>query len=110
MTASQILFLKSCFRLPGLSSALPLSGKKFRKSEAFVFFVLTQTGHLSLPGLSISPDKYLLVGTWGYTASVSINGQKEILLIVLREEDSFRDALLKLISAVNSLMIKHAGL
>lgn len=106
MTASQILFLKSCFRLPELSAALPLSGKKFGKSEAFVFFVLKQIGYLSLPGLSISPDKYLQVGAWGFTARVHINGQKEILVVVLREEDSFRDALRKLIAALNSLIVK----
>gem|GEM_PF-3629520 len=90
--------------MPGLSSAIPLSGKKFRESEAFVFFVLKQINRLSLPGLSIVPEKYLRVGDWGFTASVRINGKKEILLVALREEDSFRDALRKLLVAMNGLI------
>lgn len=109
MTSDQATFLKSCFRLPGLSPEITLSSRKFLNSEAFVFFVLKQIEHLSLPGLSISADKYLLVGTWGFTASLSVNGQKEILVVVLREEDSFRDALLRLIAAVNSLIVKTRG-
>lgn len=106
MTTSQILFLKSCFRLPGLSAEPALSGKKFLESEAFVFFVLKQINLLSLPGLSVVPKKYLLVGNWGFAASVSINGQNEILLVALRKEDSFRDALRKLLVALNGLIVK----
>lgn len=106
MTAPQILFLKSCFRLPALSSEPVLSGNKFLESEAFVFFVLKHIEHLSLPGLSISAEKYLLVGKWGFAACIRINGEKEILLVAVREEDTFRDAVLKLITAVNSLIVK----
>ena len=109
MTPSQILYLKSCFRLPGLSSAISLSGKDFRENEAFVFFVLIQIGHLSLPGIHIALEKYLQVGTLGFTASVSINSREEILIVTLQEEDSFLDALRKLLAAMNTLIAKARG-
>lgn len=105
MTSDQATFLKSCFRLPGLSPEITLSSRKFLDSEAFVFFVLKQIEHLSLPGLSFSPKKYLQIGKWGYTASVSINGREEFLIVALREEDSFIDALKQLLAAVNGLTI-----
>jgi tetratricopeptide (TPR) repeat protein len=105
MNESQIHFLKSCFRLPGLSPEIALSGRKFLDSEAFVFFVLKQIEQLSLPGLSFAPKKYLLIGKWGFTASVSINGREKLLMVALREEDNFKDALKKLMAAVNNLTI-----
>jgi tetratricopeptide (TPR) repeat protein len=105
MTSDQATFLKSCFRLPGLSPEITLSSRKFLDSEAFVFFVLKQIEQLSLPGLSFSPKKYLLIGKWGFTASVRINGREEFLIVALREEDRFKDALKKLIAAVNGLTI-----
>lgn len=105
MTTDQATFLKSCFRLPGLSSENALSGQKFLDSEAFVFFVLKQIEQISFPGLNFSPKKYLLTGKWGFTASVSINGRERFLIVALREEDSFKDALKKLLAAVNGLAI-----
>jgi len=104
MSPKQTIFLKSCFRLPGLSSEISLSAKKFLDSEAFFFFVLKQLEQLSLPGLRFSPKKYLQTGKWGFAASIDMCGQEKLLLLALQEEDSFMDAMVKLIAAVNALM------
>lgn len=106
ITSSQETFLKSCFRLPGFAEGSGLSGKNFLDREAFVLFILKQTEHLSFLGNKLSVNKYLQPGKWGFCASVTINGQKEILTLALDEKDSFRSALRKLITALNVLIIQ----
>lgn len=104
MNSRHVAFLKSCFLLPGFRPATEPEAKLFLKSSAFVFFFLRQVGQLTIPGIRLQPLSYLRVGDWGFTARLLINDREEILAIVIEESDSFKDALVKLISALNMLI------
>lgn len=104
MNSQQIIFLKSCFRLPGFKPAAEPEAKLFLKSSAFIFFFLRQASQLSIPGISLQPLSYLRVGDWGFAANLRINGREESLAIVIEESDSFRGATIKLIAALNTLI------
>lgn len=107
MAPQRVSFLKSCFRLPGLAGGTSLSGMDFLESEAFACFLLKQITSLTHPGIRLSFQKYLLSGKHGFVASVTVNGRKEILAIATTEQDTFTDAVVKILDALNALIGKQ---
>lgn len=104
MNSRHLTFLKSCFRLPGFRPAAEPEARLFLKSSAFIFFFLRQAGLLAIPGIRLQPLSYLRVGDWGFTANLRINDREESLAIVIEEGDSFKDAIIKLLDALNVLI------
>lgn len=107
MTPKHISFLKSCFRLPELNTATSLTGIDFLESEAFACFLLKQIESLTLPGIRLCFQKYLLSGEHGFIAAITINDRKEFLAIATSEQDSFTDAIVKILDALNALIKTH---
>lgn len=107
MTPKHISFLKSCFRLPELNTGTSLTGVDFLESEAFACFLLKQIESLTLPGIRFSFQKYLLSGEHGFVAAITINDKQEVLAIATSEQDSFTNAIIKILDALNVLIRKH---